>query len=342
MPLSSRHREFLRTPLRLSAHSPQAKALDKWLTDTEREDAGDISHSEHMVRKGFGGFLGGQGQLFDPATTRPKRVDEMSPEEWSEQEGTVFHGTYRGDEFRQGPTFHVGTRQSAFARLGEVTRSIRTQSVVGEQYYNPGLNPDTMNHDPNEDREHSATLHAMRLDPSKTSPVEYTDEQANSADLIHQARTGNADYHDISGSVRDSAHPLSRRYAERMSYDEASPMMLRSDGTDSRKMIHGARQLRQGNALPYRNFVEDSGSLSAVVPRNHPVSTWDSDVLADPSSHPNIRWVAEQRSKQGLAGTIAFDANEIDRSVDTSVALDGSLYRAERDHGIVNRHQFRT
>jgi hypothetical protein len=144
-----------------------------------------------------------------------------------------------------------------------------------------------------------AKVHVRRLegrrhtvpDPSRNNPAvsrNYSDIVANIADVKHWKEEGYEDW-ELSKSVKQTAG------------------LAPDDNIDSKPHIAKAQAaLSEGRPVAYKNYVEDTGNTSFVVPRGA-ARSWETDVMLDRSAPESLKAYARQRQATGKAGTTEFD-----------------------------------
>lgn len=287
-----------------------------------------------------------QPRLFDLPAPTPRHRGDLDPEEWSSQPDVLFHGTFRGDDFRNAPSFHAGDRLSAETRLATVHENLVRSTISRSKYYNaygddvPEL--------------HTGRLYALRMPKEPSYQVNETpgrgetgfgeitaDANANAADVHHWMAAG-VDDEDIPETLKTSAmtdYPsvyvgptAKHRHGQKPSIDTSAM---------SREALAASHELRSGNPINYGNTVE--GGTSTIIPAGSRYSTWEQDVLASPNRSRMAKDYARQRIVSGRGGSVPF-TDKVSRPLVVGYQRDifGSEKEIIQPRSLVSEVQFNT
>jgi hypothetical protein len=256
-----------------------------------------------------------QPQLFTPPAPPMRHVGDLTPEEWSDMPGRVFHGTFRGTDFQNAPSFHAGDRSAAINRLGAVGNNLALSDYSRIRYYQGS----GRNFIPGTHRGHvfayrmgkDQPVHEVEGTPEKVDP-EYgvisgsasPDANANAADVYHWVRQGHG-RDTIPSSLLESSYsdaPGSRMISPVIDEVEGAPPNIR---TMTPQGLRASRALRKGSVLQYENSIE--GGTSAIIPKGASLRTWEDDVLDSPNRSRMEKDFAQQRKDSGKAGMVSFE-----------------------------------
>jgi hypothetical protein len=246
----------------------------------------------------------------------PLRPGAKTFDQWLDTEKPVYHGTFR-PEFEQAPSAHYGTMGQAVDVLHNA--EARIQGGGRRTYYDPSASDDWSDDEDTGPVTHTGRIHARRLTEPK-APGLFTDAEANAAQMGHMLEDGLETY-EVPPSIKGSAHELAP-----WSHDEGPVRWPRTSpsrgGTVNRSRL-GARALGEGSPIVYDNVIEGKNSYetpdtpgyrkSIVAPRGS-VTSWERDILNDPSQTSIAQDFARRRIRSGQEGSVPFPSPTIPRS----------------------------
>lgn len=248
-----------------------------------------------------------QMQLFNAGLTRPRTAGDMSPDEWHEKhkDSIFYHGTFRGADWDSAPTVHMGTLEAASARLNDLDRDFRNSPWMARLYYDPklaGTNASIVAPEDDVTVQHEGRVFSRRVPKGLMHSTTVHDQEANAADLHHALTRVGMSFDETSPSVRESVG-TDRNGNSNGPKISSSGNVIR--GNMSGRAIGASIALKRGRAVPYINVVEGGTSI-IVDPRR--TSSWESEQLDDPNSSPIRRDFARQRIASNQEGSVPYKA----------------------------------
>lgn len=257
----------------------------------------------------------GQGQLFNDAQfeTPAKGPGNLTMDEWMETQEPVFHGSFRSD-FGSAPVAHYGTMGQAVTRLDNVQHVLKGSERGRDNYYNPGsvLEGDYGDYEESGPFQHEGQVFARRFTEPR-SRVQLSDSAANAAEMGYRYEH-HEDEWEIPGSVKESAG----LDAPELGFDDG--------GYGNPKAIHdsdmaefGQRQLEEGKPITYRNAIEGRNPIDAeastesYIAPSSSVTSWERDVINEPTASPMSQQFAQQRIRAGKEGAVPFPSMGVRR-----------------------------
>lgn len=257
----------------------------------------------------------GQGQLFSDAqfATPPKGPGNLTMDEWIDTQQPVYHGSFRSD-WRNAPVSHHGTIGQAVTRLDSVQHVLKGSTQGRDKYYDPSsvLEGDyDYDEDAAEPYMHTGKVYASRFTEPR-SRVQLSDSAANAAEMGYRYENYEDEF-EIPASVKESA-------------GLDAPELTVDDKYHNPKAIHdsdmaefGHRQLEQGIPITYRNAIEGRNPIDAVASSesyaapSSSITSWERDVINEPTASPLAQQFAQQRIRQGNEGAVPFPSPTVTR-----------------------------
>lgn len=250
----------------------------------------------------------------------------MSHDEWMQTQDVAYHGTFREDYFRS-PTLHMGKT------IGTAANALAGSDYSMRAYPEANLSSQPEWDDENLTSTHIGRVYARRLTKparehnvmgvgGKIESSRFGDAAANAADVVYRNRT--EDFEDIPGSLRTSG---SGHFS--VGNDEWGALAE----TTTPQAKQALNVLDQGAPIAYHNTIETwprvdahargrspeeykwdddamaDSETSYVVPKGAH-TTWEEDVLAEPTAAPMAQRFAQQRMNNWTHGSVVFPSGE--------------------------------
>lgn len=243
-----------------------------------------------------------QGQLFDPASTRPRDKGEVPFHEWLDQPGVAYHGTLN-PSWQEAPYHHFGDKAAATDRLRTATNIVKAGPTNREAYYS-GTQLDHDSFDPGdiyaEPEDHVGHVHARKLDLLKQHR-KLSDPVANAAHMHAMLNEGYETW-EVPQSVAESTKGLVSQ-----DWSQNNGGTPRAIGSEKGKIKAASRALQMGKGITYNNPHEPGETqVSHVAPRAAQ-STWEEDVITSKHASPMAQQYARDRISRGEASTVPFE-----------------------------------
>lgn len=279
----------------------------------------------------------GQARLFDDSkyqTPAPK-PGNMSMDRWVETQDPVYHGTFRED-WDKAPVAHMGTIGQAASRLETVEFSLQMGPSQRKSYYNPGSEEWETDEDGPAETEHVGRVYSRRL-TERPSRRTFSDQVANAGEAGYRFENFEDEY-EIPTSIKGSGGTDTPVF----DYDPktGNPKAV-YQGRNAKDARVAHRMLERGRPLKYSNqFEGDNVYDTADTPHvgesfsvpSGASTSWERDVIAEPTASPMAQRYAQQRINQGQEGAVPFPRHRNLRAANREQQLFLPLAEDPNDH----------